>query len=182
MKWYILYTRHQHERAVQARLAERGFQAYVPLTMEWRQAKQRVCQMARPLFPRYVFVRCYPEVYAHLELISTPGVMRFLSDAHGQLRVVAEGDIRLLGKLCESHLGLECTAYQSQGPRMEVGRGRLRGIAGIMRAQPKLSLLVPIHSLQASVAVDIDRVQLLPCAADEAAAPGPIAPIASVAR
>jgi transcriptional antiterminator RfaH len=168
MKWYILYTRHHHERAVHERLMDRGFQAYLPLTMGWRKSNRSLRKVATLLFPRHVFVRCYLEIYAHLELISIPGVMRILEDTQGRLRIVPEDEIRLLGKLCNSDISLEPTEYQLQGQLMEVVRGRLRGIAGVIRDEPKTSLLVPIHTLQASVAVEIDRTQLLPCAEVEA--------------
>jgi hypothetical protein len=46
-------------------------------------------------------------------------------------------------------------------------RGHLRGIAGVIRDESKTSLLIPIHTLQTSVAVEIDRAQLLPCAKGE---------------
>jgi transcription antitermination factor NusG len=164
MKWYILYTRHHHERTVHERLVDRGFQAYLPLTMGWRKSNRSTRKVAIPLFPRHVFVRCYLEVYAHLELISIPGVMRILEDSQGRLRVVPDDEIRLLGKLCDSDIILERTGYQLQGQLMQVVKGRLRGLAGVIRDEPKTSLLVPIHTLQTSVAVEIDRTQLLPCA------------------
>lgn len=163
MKWYILYTRHHHERAVHERIVNKGFQAYLPLTMGCRKSKRSLRKVAIPLFPRHVFVRCYLELYAHLELISIPGVMRLLENPQGQVRVVPEDEIRLLGKLCDADITLERTGYQLQGPLMEVVRGRLRGIAGVIRNEPKTSLRVPIHTLQTSVAVEVDRAQLLPC-------------------
>jgi hypothetical protein len=46
-------------------------------------------------------------------------------------------------------------------------RGRLRGIAGVIRDGAKTSLLVPIHTLQTSIAVEIDRTQLQPCTEGE---------------
>jgi len=167
MKWYILYTRHHHERAVHERIVDKGFQAYLPLTMGWRKSNRSLQRVAIPLFPRHVFVRCYLEIYAHLELISIPGVMRILEDSQGRLRVVLEDEIRLLGKLCDSDISLERTGYQPQGQLMEVVRGHLRGIAGVIRDESKTSLLVPIHALQTSVAVEIDWAQLLPYAEGE---------------
>jgi transcription antitermination factor NusG len=136
--------------------------------MGWRKSNRSLRKVATPLFPRHVFVRCYLEIYVHLELISIPGVMRILEDTEGRLRVVPEDEIWLLGKLCDSDISLERTGYQLQGQLMEVVRGRLRGIAGVIRDEPKTSLLIPIHTLQTSVAVEIDRTQLLPCAEGEA--------------
>jgi transcription antitermination factor NusG len=164
MEWYIVYTRHHHERAVHARLLEKGFQVYLPLNMAWRKSNRSLRRVATPLFPRHVFVRCYLELYAYLELISLPGVMRILEDAQGRLRVVPEDEIRLLRRLCDSDNSLECTGYQPHGQLVKVVRGRLLGVAGVIRDGPKTSLLVPLHTLQTSIAVEIDRTHLLPCA------------------
>jgi transcriptional antiterminator RfaH len=182
MKWYILYTRHHHERVVHERIINRGFQAYLPMTTGWRQSHRRPRKVATPLFPRHVFVRCYLELYAHLELISIPGVMRILEDSQGQVRVVPEDEIRLLGKLCNSDIYLERTGYPLQGQPMEVVRGRLRGIAGVIRDEATTSLLVPIHTLQTSVAVEIDRAQLLPCATGEVLGPSLVPPDSAAGR
>ena len=164
MKWYVLYTRHQHERAVYGRLLEKGFQSYLPLATVWRKSHSGPRKMSIPLFPRYVFVRCYLEMYAHLELISIPGVMRILEDSQGRLCVIPEDEIRLLQRLCDMDISLECKAYQAQGELVEVARGQLRGISGVIREETKTTLLVPIHTLQTSIAVEINRGQLLPCA------------------
>jgi transcriptional antiterminator RfaH len=163
MKWYVLYTRHHHERAVHERLIGRGFQSYLPMAMVRRESNRGLRKVATPLFPRHVFVRCYLEMYAHLELISIPGVMRILEDTLGRLLVLPEDEIRLLRKLCDSDFSLERTGYQLQGEHVEVLQGQLRGISGVIREEGKTALLVPIHTLQASVAVEINRAQLMPC-------------------
>jgi transcriptional antiterminator RfaH len=165
MKWYILYTRHHHERSVHKRLLDKGFQAYLPLAMVWRKSNSRHRRVATPLFPRYVFVRCFLEVYAHLELISLPGVMRILEDTQERFCIVPEEEIQVLRKLCDSDVSLERTGYQPQGQSVEVVRGQLQGISGVIRDETNTSLLVPIPTLQTSVAVEIDQTQLWPSAA-----------------
>jgi transcriptional antiterminator RfaH len=162
MKWYVLYTRHHHERAVYARLLGRGFQSYLPMAAVWRGSNRGLRKVPIPLLPRHVFVRCYLEMYAHLELISIPGVMRILEDTLGRLLVFPEDEIRVLRKLCDSDFSLERTGYQLQGELVEVLQGQLRGISGVIREEAKTTLLVPIHTLQTSVAVEINRAQLLP--------------------
>jgi transcriptional antiterminator RfaH len=164
MKWYILYTRHHHERAVYERLLAKRFQSYLPLAVVWRKSYRGLRKVVTPLFPRHVFVRCYLEMYAHLELISIPGVLRILEDSQERLQVVHEDEIWLLRKLCDSAIALERTAYQPQGELVEVVQGQLRGISGVIRQEAKTILLVPIHTLQTSVAVEINPAQVMPCA------------------
>jgi transcription antitermination factor NusG len=162
MNWYVLYTRHHHERAVYERLLDRGFQSYLPLTMIWRRSNRSLRKVATPLLPRHILVRCYLEMYAHLELISIPGVLRILEDSQGRLLVVPDDEIRLLRKLCDADISLTCTGYQPRGEFVEVVQGQLRGISGVLREEAKTTLLVPIHTLQTSVAVEINRVQVMP--------------------
>jgi transcriptional antiterminator RfaH len=162
MKWYVLYTRHHHERAVYERLLEKGFQSYLPLAMMWRKSKGGTRRIVTPLFPRHVFVRCYLEMYAHLELISIPGVMRLLEDGQGQLLVMPVEEIRLLRRLSDSEVSIEQGKYQTEGERVAVIQGQLRGISGVVRDAYKTTLLVPIHTLQASIAIEISRIQVAP--------------------
>jgi transcription antitermination factor NusG len=166
MKWYVLYTRHHHERAVYDRLLDKGFQPYLPLTMVWRKSNRGLRKVESPLFPRHIFVRCYLEMYAHLALISIPGVMRILEDLQGQLVVVAEDEIRLLRRLCDANIALEHIGYRTEGQFVEVVEGQLRGISGVFREESRTTLLVPIHALQTSVAVEVNRAQVMPCTDD----------------
>jgi hypothetical protein len=66
MEWYILYTRHHHERSVHARLLDKGFQGYLPLSMVWRKSNHSLRRVVTPLLLRRVFVRCYLELYNSL--------------------------------------------------------------------------------------------------------------------
>ena len=117
-----------------------------------------------PTLPDHVLVRCYLGIYAHLEFISIPGVMQILEDTQGWLRGVPEDETRLLRKPCDSDISLERTGSQLQGQLIQVVGGRLRGISGVLQNETKTSLLIPIHTLQMNVAVEIDRAQLLPYA------------------
>jgi Transcription termination factor nusG len=121
-----MFTRHHHERAVCERLSGRGFQVFLPLEMGWHRSHRGLRKVATPLFPRYVFVRCYLEIYAHLEFISIPGVFRIGEDAQGRLLVFPQDKIQILRKLCESDFSRERTRYQPEGKLVEVIEGQLR--------------------------------------------------------
>ena len=161
MKWYVLYTRHHHERTVYERLVARGFEPYLPLARVWRKSRRGLRKLVSPLFPRYLFVRCYLEMYAHLELISIPGVLHVVEDLHKQLVVVSEDEIRLLRKLCDADIALEGAAYHPDGEIVEVIEGQLRGVAGVFSEQDKTTLLIPLHTLRASVAVEVRHTQVM---------------------
>jgi transcriptional antiterminator RfaH len=167
MKWYVLYTRHHHERAVYERVLSKGFQAYLPMAMIWRKSKGGPRKVLTPLFPRHVFVRCYLEMYAHLELISIRGAMRLLENPEGQFLIISDEEVRLLRHLISGGVPLELEAYRIEGERVEVVKGVLQGISGIIHEKTRTILHVPFHALQVCVAVEIGQAQIIPCSDGE---------------
>jgi polysaccharide export outer membrane protein len=99
MRWYVLYTRPNHERAVYERLLAKRFQAYVPLVTTWRRSKSRLQKVVKSLCPRHVFIGCHLEMHTYIELICTPGVMRLREDDQGQFLVVSETELKLCREL-----------------------------------------------------------------------------------
>jgi len=161
MKWHVLYTRYHHERAVYERLLAKGFEPYLPIARVGRQAHYGLRRVASPLFPRWLFVRCYLEMYAHIELFSISGVLQIVEDPHGQPLVVAEGEIQLLRRLCNIGTALESSEYPPDGEIVEVVEGKLRGISGFFSTKNKTTLLIPLHTLRTSVAVEVGPTQVV---------------------
>jgi hypothetical protein len=162
MKLYVMFTPYHHQRAMYERVMPKGFQPYLPLAAVSRKSQRGLRQVATPLFPRFVFIHCYLEMYTHLELISTLGVVRLQEDSRGRFLVVPDKEIQLLRRLGDSGSPLQRTAYRLQGSHVGVVQGLLHGICGIIREEAQTTLLVPIHSLQASIAVEIRRWQVMP--------------------
>jgi transcription antitermination factor NusG len=161
MKWYVLYSRPHHERAVYERLLNKVFDSYLPLATVWRQSKGGPRKVLTPLFPRHLFVLCRLEMYNHLELITTPGVVRLLEDGPGQFLVVPDEEIHTLRGVCEAGIPFERAPYQL-GEFVEVVHGPLAGITGVIGKGRPRKLLVPMHALRQSVAVPIGRAQVIP--------------------
>lgn len=165
LKWYVLYTRHHHDRTVRDRLAHKGFEVFQPLLKVWRRSNGVSREANLPLFPRRLFVHCYLEMYAHLELISTPGVLHLLEDVHGRVLVVADEEIRTLGQIGIAGVPFERAPYHIQGNRVQVVQGPLRGVTGVVSEGSQTTLFVPINALRESVAVQIGLEQLITCSA-----------------
>jgi transcription antitermination factor NusG len=164
MKWYVLYTRPNHERAVYARLRQ-AFELYLPVAVGWQQSHKEARKTSKLLFPRYIFVRCYLEMYTHLELITSPGVMRLLENAQGEFLVVPDEEMHTLQQLNTAGVPFERVAYPIAGEWVQAMQGPLQGITGVIREGLRTALLVPIHSLRESIAVEISRAQVIPGAA-----------------
>jgi hypothetical protein len=106
-------------------------------------------------------------MYAHLELISIRGAMRLLEDPEGQFLVVSDEEIHLLRHLINGGVPLELGTYQIEGERVEVVKGVLQGISGIIQEKTRTILHVPIHALRVCVAVEIGPAQIISCSDGE---------------
>jgi transcriptional antiterminator RfaH len=56
MRWYVVHTQPQKELRAELNLRQQGFTTYLPRYLRKRTHARRTETVARPLFPRYVFV------------------------------------------------------------------------------------------------------------------------------
>ena len=80
--WHAVYTKTQLEVWAKNNLEERGFEVYLPCYLKQRRHARRTDVVARPLFPRYLFVR------ADIAAGQRPGV----NNAPGVAYLVSVGD------------------------------------------------------------------------------------------
>jgi transcription antitermination factor NusG len=131
------------------------------MAMVWRHSSRGVRRLTAPLLPRYVFVRCYLEMYAHLDLISIPGAIQLLEDGESQPLVVPDTEIRLLHLLCDGNGTLERVPNPVQGKPVTIVQGRLWGVSGVIKDGADPTLIVPLHVLGVSIAVEISQTQVV---------------------
>ena len=55
-RWYVVHTQPQNEARAEAHLRRQGFTTYLPRYLRSRRHARKTETVARPLFPRYVFV------------------------------------------------------------------------------------------------------------------------------
>jgi transcription antitermination factor NusG len=101
-------------------------------------------------------------MYAHLELITMPGVIRLLEDAEGQIVAVPEAEMRVLQQLSGAGVPLAHAPYPAEGEGVHVVQGPLRGIRGVLLRGAPTTLLVPLPTLRAGVAIGIGQTQVAP--------------------
>jgi transcription antitermination factor NusG len=164
MKWYVLYTRPHHERVVRERLIRKDFEVCLPMARVWRISNGVRRTSLFPLFPQHVFVRCFLDMYTHLELITTPGVTRLREDPRDGFLVVSDEEVHTLQQVMNAGVSVTRAPYRIQGQHVQVARGPLREVAGFIRGRSHTTLLVPIPTLKEGVAVHIRRADVIPCA------------------
>lgn len=76
MTWYAAYTHVGKERWARSNLWERGFEVYLPEYQRERRHARKVDFVARPLFPRYLFLRAGPgQTFAATHAATAKGVV-----------------------------------------------------------------------------------------------------------
>lgn len=158
--WWVLYTRHQHEKTVAEMLSAKGFEVFLPLYESTRQWKDRSKTLSLPLFPCYVFLR--GGLHRRLQVVSTPGVHMVLS--HGERPAyVPEEEIEAIRKSVEGPLRVEPHPFLKCGERVRVVRGCMEGVEGILlRKKNFFRLVLSVDMLAQSVAVEIDAADVEP--------------------
>jgi transcription antitermination factor NusG len=161
--WWVLYTRHQHEKVVADVLTAKGFEVMLPLYESIRRWKDRSKTITLPLFPCYVFVR--GGLNRRLQVVTTPGVHTILF--HGErVAIVPETEIDAIRKAVEGPFRVEPHPFLRCGERVRVTRGSLEGVEGVLVRKKNLyRLVLSVDMMAQSVAVEIDANDVEPAAA-----------------
>jgi transcription antitermination factor NusG len=161
--WWVLYTRHQHEKTVAEMLSAKDFEVFLPLYESVRRWKDRKKLLTLPLFPCYVFVR--GGLDRRLQVVTTPGIHTILF--HGEkVAIVPEAEIEAIRRAVEGSFRVEPHPFLRCGERVRVTRGSLEGVEGILIRKKNLyRLVLSVDMMAQSVAVEIDATDVEPVTA-----------------
>ena len=158
--WYALRTRSRHEKRVQDQLAVRGIEPFLPLVTRWRRWKDRRKQVAFPLFPGYCFAR-FP-LGERLAVLTAHGVVQILGNHDGPVPV-PEAEIEGVRRLVTSTLPVDPHPYLREGDWVEVTRGPLAGLQGILlRKGARARLVLSVRLIEQAVSVELDADSATP--------------------
>ena len=152
--WHVLYTRHQHEKAVDQILASKGFHTFLPLYQTAHRWKDRTKVLSLPLFPCYVFLNGGLE--RRLDIMTTPGIHALVSTS-GAPATVPLAEIEAIRRAIESGAQVEPHPFLKCGDWVRIKRGPLAGLQGILVRKKNLyRLVVLVEILGRAAAVEID--------------------------
>ena len=158
--WYALRTRSRHEKRVQEQLQSRGMDPFLPLVERWRQWKDRRKLVAFPLFPGYCFAR-FP-VTDRVAVLSTQGVVQIVGNQNGPI-AVPESEIESVRRLVTGTLPYDPHPYLDEGMAVEVIRGPLTGLRGVLvRKGTRARLVVRITLIHQAASVEMDAYDVAP--------------------
>lgn len=170
-RWYALTVKHQHETAVCAALAYKGFEALAPTYRARRRWSDRVKEIELPLFAGYVFCR-FPFA-ERIQVMDAPGVAKVV-EFGGAPAEISDGEIAAIRAVMAAKLPVRPWPYLKPGDRVVVERGPLRGIEGTLLREgagggDQMQLVIGVEILQRSLAVELEPDMVTPLRARWAA-------------
>jgi transcription antitermination factor NusG len=144
-------------------LSDKKFQVFLPKLEVWSKRKDRRKKIQKALFPGYLFVYEILSPRLGLEILKTPGVVKFLGNETGPLPV-PDAQIESVKKILNGKAAVSPFPYLKEGQRVRVVDGPLRGCEGflIKIKEEKEKLVISIDLLRRSVSVEIESASVEP--------------------
>jgi transcriptional antiterminator NusG len=157
-RWFAVWTRSRHERAVFDQLVDRGIEAFFPTVPRWSRWKDRKKKIDWPLFPGY----CFAHISApgRLTVLKCAGVVSIVS-FNGELAPVPDDEIESIRTLVNSALPYDPCPMLKTGTKVEVVHGPLKGVIGkLQRKGPQTRLVLSVDLIGRGVSVQVDAADV----------------------
>jgi transcription termination/antitermination protein NusG len=160
-EWFALYVKGHTEQHVADVLAAKGYETFVPLYVPPKAG----CGVQghhpfSPLLPQYVFFRTSGETYG--PALSTTGVIGLVGTGRVPSPIPID-EITALGRCVKSGLQMGPSRIVSQGEKVWLCAGPLKGIEGVVvKRRKRLRLVLAINVLQRAVFVEVDDSWISP--------------------
>ena len=159
-RWYALRTKSRHEKLVRDRLTAQGIEPLLPTVKRLNQWKDRKKEVEVPLFSGYCFGRFAWE--DRLAVQKTSGVVEIVGGGD-RPEPIPDEEINALKTLMTSTLRYDSHPYLHEGMAVEVVRGPLQGVHGILLRKDKHHrLVISVHLIQQAAAVEIYDSDVVP--------------------
>ena len=160
--WYAVYTRSRHEQRAFDRLSANDVEVFLPMVESMRQWSDRRKRIQVPLFSGYLFVRIHWSLNIRLRVLKIPGVVRVIGDYENPAPI-PEVQILAIQRFIAHDIRLDPYPYIRVGQRVEIRRGSLKGLQGIlMRKKGYYRFVISVDLIQQSASVEVNAEDLLP--------------------
>lgn len=161
-QWYAVHTFPRHEQKVARRLTERGVPLFLPLVHQTHYWSDRRKVVELPLFPCYTFVHIPCTAQNRSRVLTTPGVLRFVS-FKDQPAAVPEDQIEAVRKVLANNLPFSSHGFLKVGQRVRIRGGCLDGVEGtLVGHNGGRRLVVSVDLIQQSLAISLEGYEVEP--------------------
>jgi transcription antitermination factor NusG len=144
---------------VRDQLLHQGIEPLLPTVKRLSQWKDRKKEVELPLFSGYCFVRFNAE--QKLSVLKTVGVVDIVGGGQ-RPEPIPDEEIAAIQTLMASVLPYDPHPYLQEGMKVEVIRGPLQGVHGILlRKDKRHRLILGVRIIQQAAAVEIDTADVV---------------------
>jgi len=159
-RWYALYVRSRHEKAVENSLRNKGYSVFSPSYRTKRKRVDRIAEIEVALFPGYVF--CQFDSNKRLPILITPGVVGVVGRGN-RPEPVDDTEIASIRTVALAGRSVQPWPFLRLGQRIRMQSGPLTGVEGIfLRDEDEDHLIVSVTLLQRAVSVVIEKDSVSP--------------------
>ena len=158
--WYALHTKSRFENVVNAGLAKKTLDVFLPKITVKSRRRDRHKMIRVPLFPGYVFVRTDLNPYEHIEILKTTGAVKLIGSAQGPVPI-ADDTIDSLKIMVSTEDEVITGTRFRKGDHVMVVSGPFAGVTGIFSSyRGDGRVIVNIEALGQFAAVNVDAADV----------------------
>jgi transcription antitermination factor NusG len=151
-RWAVIHTKPRCEKKLADYARRSGITYYLPQMESNRVYRRRVVSFTKPMFPSYLF--CVLDSGATHAMSLSGYIVAFIRVPQQQELLEELQNIRLSRK---PELEVENTLWLSTGLKVEIIRGALKGVTGVVESHEKLDeVRLQVSILRQAVMVRID--------------------------
>lgn len=158
LAWNVLYTKSKTEKKVFERLSNLGIDVYCPCQRTLKKWSDRKKWVNEPVFKSYIFVKAPDSESQKLQILNTPGVVRFLYWL-GQPAQVRQVEIDAIRSFLGEHQSVESVSFDV-GLKLNVKQGVLKGSEGVVVYQTKNDVVLRVDKLGMSLVARLPKVSV----------------------
>ena len=160
--WFAVHTKPRQESVAEKHLLNQGFTTYLPKIRLRKQRRGKWARVVEPLFPRYLFIRCDPNVDSTAPVRSTRGAVGLVRIG-SELRPVPDEVIAFLkqAEAQDEQLREDDSWPHRPGDRVQVLEGPFAGMEGIYQepvADSRAVLLLELLGRVTPITVDMESL------------------------
>jgi transcriptional antiterminator RfaH len=161
-RWFVVQTQVNGEAKAAENLRRQGYQTYLPRYLKRRRHARKVDFVAKPLFPRYMFVAVEMGTQRWRSIQSTSGVSRLVTNGD-EPAAVPERVVRALTARedAKGFVKLDAAPAFAEGDKVRVLSGAFKDNAGLfngMADHDRVSILLEMLGRKVRVVLDADLV------------------------
>jgi transcription antitermination factor NusG len=158
LEWFAIQVKCRYEERIASVLLDKGFET-LAATLKVKTADAG-CGKSRALFPGYIFGR-FDALY-RMPILVTPGVQAIAGFGKRPSPVDAN-EIAAIRKVLESGEPVEPCTYLEAGDLVEITRGPLTGMRGLLFQQrSSYRIVLSVSLIQRSIKVEVPQNAVMP--------------------